>query len=1582
MNTTLTPGVRKLPSALDIQILNAVRGSQFAVRGSELAPAAALSAGALIGINNGGFDTVTDWYTRGDSQILNGQAILSEDSPYLSHLSQTFVIPQGAKALQFTLINTDLRSSNSSLAPGDAFEVALLNHTTNTSVLAPLTGLSNTDALLNIQSNGQTYLSNAVTLGGVSGAEPRIVQIDVSTLTPGTVVTLYFDLLGFGTKDSTVTIDDVQLLAELSQAPIANDDSATTNQNTAITVDILNNDRDPDGTLNPSSLIILQAPQHGQVSLNPNGTVTYQPTAGYTGSDQFTYAIQDNSGVYSNPATVNLSILNPIPTINQIDIDSTLSEGTPANFSATATISGNQPLTYTWDLGDSSSPIAGQTINHTYANNGTYTVTLSVNSNNGPTATEQRTVTVNNIAPTANAGPDQTADEGQTIQLSGTYTDPGILDTHTLTWDFGDGSAPITGTLTPTHIYADNGTYTVSFTVTDKDGGSTTDTLVVTVNNVAPTIATLNGPVTLSEGDTATFSATATDPGTLDTLTYTWTFGDGSTPIQGQTATHTFADNGLYTVSLTVTDNDGATTTQTLTVEVTNIAPIPTGVTLSSTLTEGNSATFSATATDPGTLDTLTYTWTFGDGTPAVTGQSVSHTYPDNGTYAISLTVTDKDGATTTRTFPVTVATLPPNLTSLTVPSALTEGQPGTYTAAASDPGNDTLTYTWDFGDGTVPVTGTTVTRAYRDNGTYTATLLITDKDGTTVTHTFAVTVSNAAPSADIGADLTSSVGTPVTFQSAIADPGLADTQTLLWDFDDGNTATGSATPTHTYTQPGTYTVTLTTIDKDGAATTDTLIATIQPLALPALTVTDIAITESDTTALTATFTVNLTAASTQLVTVAYTTANGTVTAGQDYTPTSGILTFAPGQTSQTVQIQILGDRLTEGNETFFLNLSNATHATLLDDRGQATILDNESVANPGTNTFAIRTEGTFTMNGSGDLDGDALNPNDDARIYAAKGYTINGNPTLPVQRDAAGNILTDASGKPILVPNAIVVSPGYTVLKAPTNKYTGFTPTKTIPLQPIDIPAYADLRTQTLNSRVATGTPEVTFNASLNPLNTLTDWNVKFPAPGTATQPNVVRVTGGGLNIPDSATLSHIVIIVENGDINFNGSGHTANNVVLIANNGNINLNTVNATDLAVFASGSINTNGAAKFNGLYNLLATGSSTGNVTFNGSTKGFTGADQIRVFSSGNITFNGSSNTRGSFTAVGSFTFNGSSTLYGNIATKGNITFNGSATVFGAAIDATLPNIAPTNLTLSASSLAENTAANTLVGTFSSTDQNTGDIQTYQLASGTGSTDNAAFSIVGDRLILNAPANYEAKSSYSIRVRTTDRAGASFEKVFTVAIADVNEAPTAIALSASSISENNISGIAIGTLTAIDPDLGDTQTFQLVGGAGSTDNALFSIANDRLVFNAVADYEIKASYSVRVRAIDRAGLFSEQIFFINVNDVNEAPIQLLLSQRFVLENNALNTLIGIFSTIDQDRNSTFTYELVSGMGSIDNGLFAIQGNELRLAERSDFEVQSSYSIRVRVTDSLGLSREEMLTISVLDRDELPLFVSLI
>src|SRR4029079_9452233 len=108
------------------------------------------------------------------------------------------------------------------------------------------------------------------------------------------------------------------------------------------------------------------------------------------------------------------------------------------------------------------------------------------------------------------------------------------------------------------------------------------------------------------------------------------------------------------------------------------------------------------------------------------------------------------------------------------------------------------------------------------------------------------------------------------------------------------------------------------------------------------------------------------------------------------------------------------------------------------------------------------------------------------------------------------------------------------------------------------------------------------------------------------------------------------------------------------------------------------------------------------------------------------------------------------------------------------------NSAPTDLAVSPSSVQENQPIGTTVGTFATTDPDAGNTFTYTLVSGTGSTDNGSFTIVGDTLKTNAVFDYETKNSSSIRVRTTDQGGLSFEKALTITILDVNEnhAPTA------------------------------------------------------------------------------------------------------------------------------------------------------------------------------------------------------------
>ena len=135
--------------------------------------------------------------------------------------------------------------------------------------------------------------------------------------------------------------------------------------------------------------------------------------------------------------------------------------------------------------------------------------------------------------------------------------------------------------------------------------------------------------------------------------------------------------------------------------------------------------------------------------------------------------------------------------------------------------------------------------------------------------------------------------------------------------------------------------------------------------------------------------------------------------------------------------------------------------------------------------------------------------------------------------------------------------------------------------------------------------------------------------------------------------------------------------------------------------------------------------------------------------------------------------------------------------------------------------AENNTAGATVGTFTTTDPDNGQTFTYSLVSGTGSTDNAAFTISGSSLTINASANYEAQSSYSIRVRTTDSGSPAltFDKVFTITVTDFNEAPTNITLSSTSIAENNTAGATVGTFSTTEPDNGQTFTYSLVSEIG-------------------------------------------------------------------------------------------------------------------------------------------------------------------
>jgi YD repeat-containing protein len=271
-----------------------------------------------VGIANGDFsidDLGSDdfgWLRRGSAYVLSGRAILDEGPSLQTEFRQSFVIPPGAEALQFTLLGIELASEPDQ--PPDAFEVALLANDTSASALSVPPELADTDALINIQANGQTFFGDSVLppTPASSGQifefdSPSVFTVDLSQVAAGSEVTLYFDLLGFGSSDSQVMIDDVTLLGV--EAPVAVDDLATTSEDTPVTIEVLPNDSVVALPLDSSSIIVTTAPQHGTVNVDDStGNIVYTPFDDYAGDDQFSYRVSNSAGVASNEATVAIHI--------------------------------------------------------------------------------------------------------------------------------------------------------------------------------------------------------------------------------------------------------------------------------------------------------------------------------------------------------------------------------------------------------------------------------------------------------------------------------------------------------------------------------------------------------------------------------------------------------------------------------------------------------------------------------------------------------------------------------------------------------------------------------------------------------------------------------------------------------------------------------------------------------------------------------------------------------------------------------------------------------------------------------------------------------------------------------------------------------------------------------------------------------------------------------------------------------------------------------------------------------------------------------------------------------------------------
>lgn len=271
-------------------------------------------------------------------------------------------------------------------------------------------------------------------------------------------------------------------------------------------------------------------------------------------------------------------------------------------------------------------------------------------------------------------------------------------------WDLGDGSAPV-GLVDPIHAYADTGMYDVELVVTSAEGCTDTTTQSVHVGPVPSASFTVaNG----CEGNATVFTNTSTiDSGIL---TYSWDFGDSNTSSD-ENPSHTYAIDGTYTVTLTVTSDNGCSDVFVGSVEVYDS---PTALFSATTECEGFATEFTNLSTGDGTLN---YSWDFGNSSTS-TDVNPTYTFAAAGDSTVVLTVTNDNSCTSTSTVVVTVNALP------NVGFTFDDVCEGTATDFVNT--SDAGTYAWDFGDSNSS-TLEDVSHTYTSFGVYDVSLTVTD---------------------------------------------------------------------------------------------------------------------------------------------------------------------------------------------------------------------------------------------------------------------------------------------------------------------------------------------------------------------------------------------------------------------------------------------------------------------------------------------------------------------------------------------------------------------------------------------------------------------------------------------------------------------------------------------------------------------------------------------------------------------------------------------------------------------------------------------------------------------------------------
>ena len=369
--------------------------------------------------------------------------------------------------------------------------------------------------------------------------------------------------------------------------------------------------------------------------------------------------VTDALGSYvgSDSVVIQTSVLNNAPDVEIVKPTdgAVFYVNQVIEFEAVTSDPDGTPLVAFWNFGEETDDIfdflgsfaIGNNAFHSYDEVGSYTVKAFVSDGE---LGDADAIIINIISTPLNQEPnavatasDTTPCVGQNIAFDGTDSfdaDGEIVDYE---WDFGDGDFAV-GSMTE-HAYENNGIYTVTLTVTDNDGlEDSTNVFIAATSNCKVPVADAGPDMEVGVGQVVGFDGSESDDDG-EIIDYEWDFGDG-TSGSGQKTVHTYNALGSYTVTLTVTDNEGFTDSDTALVNVVVLdAPVAVINVNSNNGFAGFVLNFDGTDSFDADGEIVDYEWDFGDGTSS-NGKIVNHVFDDVGVFTVTLTVIDNDGLT------------------------------------------------------------------------------------------------------------------------------------------------------------------------------------------------------------------------------------------------------------------------------------------------------------------------------------------------------------------------------------------------------------------------------------------------------------------------------------------------------------------------------------------------------------------------------------------------------------------------------------------------------------------------------------------------------------------------------------------------------------------------------------------------------------------------------------------------------------------------------------------------------------------------------------------------------------------------